>query len=126
MRAAQAALASFPGVHFDDAALIEAQERFSQFAKLYPALARQYDIAAIQEQIDVRRADKTYEIARFYDKTGKLGAARYYYRATVANWPDTPAAAQSQGRLAVLNAVLEPDETQQINEDTQSSTQGGG
>lgn len=102
LQSAKAALASFPGVKFDDAGLVEAQARFSQFLKAYPELARQLDVAIILEQVAARRADKTHEIAWFYDRTGQKQAASYYYRATIANWPNTPAAAQSQGRLAAL------------------------
>ncbi|MHC4797536.1 MAG: outer membrane protein assembly factor BamD [Planctomycetota bacterium] len=120
LQSARSALASFPGVQFDDVGLIEAQERFSQFGKLYPDLAQQLDVPIIQEQIAARRADKTYQIARFYDKTGQQGAAAFYYRAIVTNWPETPAAAQAGGRLEVLKAILP---TEQTNE---SPAEGGG
>ncbi|UCD27519.1 MAG: outer membrane protein assembly factor BamD [Planctomycetota bacterium] len=126
LQSARAALASFPGVHFDDAGLIEAQERFSQFTKLYPGLAQQLDVPVIQDQIAATRADKTYHIARFYDKTGHQGAAAFYYRAAVTNWPDTPAAAQAQGRLIILDAVLPPVDVEQIDGvNEESPTQGG-
>ncbi len=102
LQSARSALASFPGVQFDDAALVEAQERFTQFMHQYPDIARQQGVPVILDQIAARRADKTYEIAYFYDRTGKKQAARYYYRATVKRWPNTPAAEQAQGRLAAL------------------------
>ena len=108
LQSARSALASFPGVKFDDAALVEAQERFGQFQKLYPGQAGDLEVPVILEQIAVRRADKTFEIARFYEKTGHPGAARYYYRATVKRWPDTPAAAQASGQLASLGEPVSP------------------
>ena len=108
LQSARSALASFPGVKFDDAALIEAQERFGQFQQLYPGPAGDLEVPVILEQIAARRGDKTFEIARFYEKTGHPGAARYYYRATVQRWPGTPAAAQAAGRLASLGEPVSP------------------
>lgn len=102
LQSARSALSSFPGVKFDDAALVEAEERFNQFRKAYPESANQNGVDVILEEVAGKRAQKTYEIARFYDKTRKWGAAVYYYRATVRNWPGTPAAAQAEQRLTVL------------------------
>lgn len=102
LQSAKAALASFPGVQFDDAGLVEAEERFEQFQQQYPEIARQQNVPVLLDQIAATRADKTFEIARFYDRTGKKNAARFYYRATVERWPGTPAAAQAEGRLMAL------------------------
>jgi outer membrane protein assembly factor BamD (BamD/ComL family) len=99
---AYSALASFPGIKFDDAPLIEAQERFGQFMRTYPAQADQLQVPVIVEQIASTRADKTLDIARFYEKTGHKQAARFYYRATVQRWPTTPAAAEARSRLGKL------------------------
>ena len=108
-QSAQAALASFPGVQFDDAGLVEAQERFNQFRQSYPQKSEEMQVPTMLDEIASARADKTYEIARFYDRTGKLGAARYYYRATVKRWPETPAAAQAEARLNEIGEPLEED-----------------
>lgn len=102
LQSARSALASFPGVQFDDAGLIEAQERFTQFMRLYPAPAREVDVPVILDEISARRAEKTLEIAKFYQRTKKTNAAVYYYRETVRRWPDTAAAAEAQGRLTTL------------------------
>ncbi len=101
-QSAQSALASFPGVKFDDAGLVEAQERFDQFRQAYPALAQQLNVDADLDDIASKRADKTLDIGKFYQKTDQPGAARYYYRAVVVNWPDTAAAAEAQSLLAKL------------------------
>ena len=102
LQSAHSALASFPGIKFDDAGLVEAQERFRQFQRLYPDTAAEHEVPVILDQIEATRADKTYDIAKFYEKTGQPRAARFYYRAIVRNWPDTPAAPQATGRLAAL------------------------
>lgn len=102
LRSAESALASFPGIKFDDASLVEAKERFEHFAKLYPAAAEEQGVSVILEGIDATRADKTYDIAQFYERTKHPNAARFYYRSILRKWPDTPAAARARGRLAAL------------------------
>ena len=104
-RSADAALASFPGVEFDDAALIEAEERFTQYLAQYPGLAEQEGIGQILQQIRSQRAAKEYSIGRYYEKTKHVEAAVFYYRSTSENWSDTIAAAQARDRLARLGAV---------------------
>lgn len=96
---AYSALARFPGIQFDDISLIEAKARFEQFMISYPDQAQQMDVPVLLDQIDSTRADKTFEIARFYERTKKTEAARYYYQATVRRWPNTAAAAEAQARL---------------------------
>ena|GEM_PF-979435 len=105
IQSARSALASFPGIKFDDAGLIEAQERFLQFRKLYPDQGDQLDVPVVLEQIAARRADKTLDIGRFYEKTGQKSAARYYYWQTVNRWPESPAGLEAQGRLAALGEL---------------------
>ncbi len=105
---AYSALASFAGIRFDDAPLIEAQERFGQFLRSYPAQADQMQVPTAIEQIASTRADKTLDIGRFYERTGQPGAARYYYRATVRRWPNTPAAAEARNNLSKLGEGEEP------------------
>lgn len=108
LQSARSALASFPGIKFDDSGLIEAQERYTQFLQQYPDLAQQHGVSILLDEIAARRADKTYAIASFYDRTGQPGAARYYYRVTTQRWPGTPAAAQAEGRLAALGEPVAP------------------
>ncbi|MBP7935568.1 MAG: outer membrane protein assembly factor BamD [Phycisphaerae bacterium] len=108
---AYSALAAFPGIKFDDAPLVEAEERFRQFMGDYPDQARQLDVPLLLDQIASTRADKTYDIARFYEKTGERQAALYYYRATTTRWPGTPAAGQARGRLTALGEPAEGAET---------------
>ena len=99
---AYSALASFPGIKFDDAPLLEAEERFHEFLRGYQAQGEQMGVPVLLDEIASTRADKTYDIAAFYERTKATNAARYYYRATMQRWPDTPAAAKAKGRLAAL------------------------
>lgn len=108
LRSAQSALASFPGIKFDDAGLVEAEERFGQFARQYPEKSDELHVPDTIVEIGARRADKTLLIARFYEKTRKVNAALYYYRQTVKRWPGTPAAEEAGARLAGLGEPMVP------------------
>jgi outer membrane protein assembly factor BamD (BamD/ComL family) len=110
LQSARASLASFPGIQFDDVGLVEAQERFTQFEREYPDVSRQQGVPVILDEIAARRADKTLEIGKFYEKTShrfhekaqKLQTAKYYYRQTILRYPGTAAAAQAAERLTAL------------------------
>jgi outer membrane assembly lipoprotein YfiO len=100
LRSAASALASFPGVKFDDAGLVEAEERFIQFQQRYPKMAEARQVPVVLESIRAKRAQKEYETARFYERTHKRKAAAFYYRSTVQNYPGTTWAAQAEAKLA--------------------------
>lgn len=102
LRSAQSALASFPGVKFDDSALIEAEERFEQFRKRYPKAAEEENVPLLIEQIRNSRAQKEYTVGRFYERTKHPHAAAFYYRSVMKYWPDTTWASLAEGRLAKL------------------------
>jgi len=111
---AYAALASFPGIDFDETSLLAAKERFEAFLRAYPDQARQFEVPVLLEQIANTRADKTVAIARFYERTGAPQAARYYYRATITRWPEAPAAAEARARLAALGMPVEQAPTSSL------------
>ena len=91
-RSADAALASFAGTQFDDAPLIEAQERYRQYAQQYRGLADQDQVGLILADINEKRGLKEFEIGEYYERTDHPKAAAFYYRSTMSNWPDTIAA----------------------------------
>ncbi len=124
-QSAQSALASFPGVLFDDAGLVEAQERFGQFSAAYPVAAKELDVPVVLSAISSQRADKTLEIGKFYQKTKKVSAACYYYREAVRRWPDTAAASEARGRLASLGQPIEPVVTAAAAPSNSSAERGG-
>ena len=102
LRSAQAALANFPGTEFDDAALIEAEERFDHFRKEFPELAQQESVGLVLDDIRNQRAEKEFSIGQYYERTESLSAAVFYYFSTYNNWPDTHAAAKAERRLLEL------------------------
>jgi outer membrane protein assembly factor BamD len=108
LQSARAALASFPGIKFDDAGLLQAEERYNQFQRTAPEAAQQHAVPVILNDITAKRAEKSFEIGRFYDKSRRFKAAAYYYRATIRQWPETPAAAQAESRLADIGEPVTP------------------
>ncbi len=99
LRSAQSAFASFPGVRFDDAGLVEAEERFEQFRRQYPRAAEEENVPLLLEQIRNSRAHKEYLIGRYYQRTKHPRAAGFYYRSVMQYWPDTTWAQLAQRRL---------------------------
>ena len=104
-RSADSALASFGGVEFDEAALVEAQERFNDYHAKYPTDAAQEGVGQVVQTIDEMRADKEFRIGQYYDRTGHLGAAVFYYQAVRKGFPDSIAAGKAEQRLRMLGAV---------------------
>ncbi|MBN1490769.1 MAG: outer membrane protein assembly factor BamD [Phycisphaerae bacterium] len=102
LQGAQSAMASFPGVNFDDAGLVEAEERFVQFRDRYPALAEAKQVPVILEQIRATRAQKEFVTAEYYIRTKQKRAAAYYFRSTIQHWPGTTWAAQAEARLVAM------------------------
>jgi len=103
-RAADSALASFAGVDFDEAPLIEAAERFTDYRVRYPSAADREGVGLILNTIRERRAEKEFSIGAYYEKTRHPGSAIYYYRMVVQEWPDTVAAGKAAARLDLLGA----------------------
>ncbi len=98
-RGADSALASFRGVAFDDAPLVESEERYRLYARAYPGLAEQEGIGLILQNIRERRAGKELETAYFYRRTKHTKAAAFYLRSVVEHWPGTVAARRALGDL---------------------------
>lgn len=97
---ADSALASFTGVRFDDAPLVEAEERYRAYARQYPDDAGREGVNLILQGIRGRRAEKEFEIGLYYQRIGQLRAARFYFESVRAHWPDTAAAAKATKALA--------------------------
>lgn len=103
-RIADAALASFGGIPYDEAALVEAEERYEDYRRQYPATADQEGVGTILESIRVARSEKDFAIGAYYDRTGHYGSAIYCYRLVYRDWPETIAAGKAAERLRLLGA----------------------
>jgi outer membrane protein assembly factor BamD (BamD/ComL family) len=108
LRSAESAEASFPGILFDDQALIDAEERYRQFETTFPTYAEREDVGERLVGIRQQRAGKDFAIADWYARTGQPAAAEFYYKLVLRDWPGTLAADEARTRLQVLG-VESPD-----------------
>lgn len=104
-RSAEATLAGFGGVHYDEAKLIEAAERYRDYRARHPSEAQDDGVDLILDGIRESRAEKELSIGAYYERTEHLGSAVYHYRAVLADWPDTVAAARATVRLEMLGTL---------------------
>ncbi|MHC5109508.1 MAG: outer membrane protein assembly factor BamD [Planctomycetota bacterium] len=104
-RSAEAALSSHAGVEYDEAALIEAEERYREFGRQYPGAASRDGVPLILNGIREQRAEKEFITAQYYERTEHFRTAVFYYESVVQNWPDTLAASKAANRLALMGPV---------------------
>lgn len=106
-RTAESALASFAGVEYDEAALVEAEERYNDYRLRYRLQADRDGVGLILDSILEMRAEKDFLIGQYYERTNHPGSAIYYYQGVRKGFPETIAAAKAALRLELLG-VLEP------------------
>lgn len=102
---ADAVLASFRGVEYDEAALLEAEERYHDYEVRFRASAEREGIDSIVAGIQQQRAEKEFSIGSYYERTDHLSSAIFYFRSVLENWPDTVAASKARERLELLGAL---------------------
>lgn len=105
LQAARATYASFSGIKFDETPLLDARQRFVQFAETYPAHARKANVAAMVAQIDQAQANKLFETGQFYERTKRPGAAVYYYKLLIQQYPGSSWTAGARTALQILGDV---------------------
>ena len=101
-RSADAALASFRGIDYDDAPLIEAADRFGDYRTRYPQFADREGVGLILDDIREKRGEKELVIGQYYERTNHLGSAVFQYEVVLRFWPKTQAATKAAERLALL------------------------
>ena len=108
-RSAAAALASFPGIAFDDTPLIEASELYKEYLENFPNDSNKTEIKTILEQIQERRAHKEFSIGKFYERIRKVDAAAYYFKVVIKLWPETLWAERARAELERLGFETDED-----------------
>lgn len=104
-RTADAALASYAGVDYDEAAIIEADERFNDYEARYPAAAKSEGVSQIRDSIREMRGEKEFRVGQYYERTAHLSSAVFQYRLLRTQYPDTIAAAKALRRLDLLGTA---------------------
>lgn len=104
-RAADAALAKFAGVDYDEAPLVNAAERYREYQAANPEEADHEGIRVILNGIRESRAEKVFNVGRYYERTGHLSSAAYYYDLVRQDWADTVAATKAATRLELMGTL---------------------
>jgi outer membrane protein assembly factor BamD (BamD/ComL family) len=112
LRSAEAAAAAFPGIKFEDRALLDSDVRYRRVQSTFPAFAERERVGDRLEGIRQQRSEKDLDIARWYERTRQTGAAEFYYRLVLNDWPDTLAAGEAQRRLREMGIDLSEEESQ--------------
>jgi len=102
LRLAESLWRSYRGPWWDEATLIEAEQRYRAFAAARPAAARRANVEEILKEIHSARARKQYEVGQFYVRTDKPDGAGYYFRMVIEDYADTPWAARARSELGRL------------------------
>ncbi|MBI1826855.1 MAG: hypothetical protein HYR83_10780 [Planctomycetes bacterium] len=104
-RVAEAALSSFAGVEYDEAALIEAEERYKDYRSNYREAAERDGVGSILDMVHESRAEKEFRIGEYYERTDHVGTAVYYYANIRTQFAGTIAAGKATERLELLGAL---------------------
>ncbi len=102
LQAARASFLAYRGAAFDDAPLLDAEQRFKIFREHYPAQAAKAEVDRSLTDIRDLRAQKVLTTAEFYQRTGRPLAQAFYYRQVIDQFPQAPSAQLARQRLARL------------------------
>jgi outer membrane protein assembly factor BamD (BamD/ComL family) len=99
------------GPQYDGRETAEAMRLINGAKATSPALSREQDGKFLDQQalmVRYQQAEKDYETAEFYRRTGHPGAAWFYYELVLRRYPGIkPFAAQASARQAELKAELD-------------------
>lgn len=100
----RATLASYQGPAYDGKPLEEARDITYQTLRLFGnELGQERDrLLEVDRQITEALAERDLALARFYEKKRRFGAARFYYRSVLEEYPMTQAAETARQRLAAI------------------------
>jgi outer membrane assembly lipoprotein YfiO len=99
LQGARAMFASFKGVAYDETPLIEAEQRYKVILDQYPAAGRKAKAQQVLGQIAELRAQRAFETAKFYERTQRPQAAKFYYQQVVDQYPASAWAGEARAAL---------------------------
>lgn len=104
----QIALSSFSQsleVPYDQTMTRRAREKLSEFEKRFPESEKAPIARKKRDSLEVKEAQKVYEIARFYEKQGYFKSAGIYYEEILKKYPQTPWAPLAREALKWIQSV---------------------
>lgn len=116
---ARSALLGYRGKNFDDTMLVDAEQRYRIFRERYPAEAAKANVEDTLKHIRLCRAQKLYDTAEFYKRTGHPLAQAHYYRQAASQYPQSPYGLKAREDLIRMgdlkpNAPLSEPQTQPL------------
>ncbi len=99
-------LASYQGSAYDEQPLMRAEKLLEQIRKQFPTEANKEEnrqfLQRAYAEIRFRLAEREMKFAKYYDRRGEYGAARYYYDILASDYGETPFGAQANTRIAKI------------------------
>ncbi|MFH1046077.1 MAG: outer membrane protein assembly factor BamD [Candidatus Omnitrophota bacterium] len=93
---------STSGPQYNEEDTDKAIREFKDFVKRYPESQMDDEARSFIDTLQEQKAQKSFEVARFYEKKGNLPSAIIYYEEILNNYPESQWAAQSLERLQVI------------------------
>lgn len=97
-----AQLATHQGVAYDPTPLIDARKSFQEYIEKNPTGDRTEEAKARLSEIDEKQAQKDFEVADFYRRTGHPESARVYFEMVLRRYPNTEWSRKAQTELEAL------------------------
>lgn len=97
----KAKLLSYQGTDYSGVPLDEAEKLVKQIQRQFPqeaAQEREY-LARAYAEVRFKKAEREWQLAKYYDRRGEYGAARFHYDILASDYRETPFAGQAQSRL---------------------------
>jgi len=99
LRNAQSTHGQYAGSAYDTSCLAEARVRYDQFRARFPEKITEHRVDECLARIDELQAEKEWQIADFYRRTGKSGAAGWYWNMIIQRWPTSQPAQRASQQL---------------------------
>ncbi len=109
----QSLMSSYQGSKYSSVPLDDAETRVKQIAKQFPAEAgeRQEDLNVAYAKIRFLKAERAWHGAEYRRAREEHGAARFYYKKLIEDFPETPFAKEAEARIAEIGDM--PDDPPQ-------------
>lgn len=101
----QSKLRKYQGADYDGAPLEEAEKLVKQLRTNFSGDMKPEDrerLRDVQAQLNLAQAERTMQMAKYYDDTKYYGPARDYYNELIAEHPASPLADQARTRVAEI------------------------
>lgn len=113
LAAIDARMKGYLGPEYDGSGLERARELVKQTMATFPDRpAGQETLYHTLDLINDQDAERAYSIGQYYQRTGKVASAEFYYGKIVSRWPKSPWAGEAKSHLAELakmpRAISEP------------------